>query len=242
MKHEILRVATYNIHKCRGMDGRVSVRRITRVLREIDADIVALQEVVNIEAESTVLNQARYISTELEMNLSVGKNRLLKGKAYGNATLSRHPIVHSVNHDISIAGCEQRGCLRTDVQIAHRRQLHVFNIHLGTGHSERKGQARRLVAQDILFNPALHAPRVVLGDFNEWIHGLASRLLSSHLQNPDIRKHLRTRNTYPGLLPVMHLDHIYHDSALQLQKMTLHRSLTALMASDHLPLVAEFRV
>lgn len=240
MKHEILRVATYNIHKCRGMDGRVNVRRITRVLREINADIIALQEVVNIDAESADLNQARCISTELEMNLAVGKNRLLKGKAYGNATLSRHPIVHSSNHDLSITGYEQRGCLRTDIQIDEHHQLHVFNIHLGTGHSERQGQARKLVATDILFNPTLHAPRIVLGDFNEWTHGLASRLLSSHLQSPDIDRHLKTRKTYPGLLPVLHLDHIYYDSVLDLQNMKLHRSFSALMASDHLPLVAEF--
>lgn len=240
-KHK-LRIATYNIHKCRGMDGRVNVSRVARVIHEIDAAIIALQEVVNIEADSPELNQARFISEELGMNLSIGRNRVLRGKAYGNVTLSKFPIIFSTNHDISISGYEQRGCLRTDIQLSRDTHLHVFNIHLGTGYSERRGQGRKLVEKDILFNPELHSPRVVLGDFNEWTHGLASTLLSTHLESPDIRLHIRRRKTYPGLFPVLHLDHIYHDPALKLGSLSLHRSRIALMASDHLPLVAEFLV
>jgi hypothetical protein len=84
--------------------------------------------------------------------------------------------------------------------------------------------------------------RVVLGDFNELTHGLASRLLSTHFQSVDIESHLRRSRTYPGLLPFLHLDHIYFDGRLTLERLVLHRSRTALIASDHLPLVADFRV
>ena len=84
--------------------------------------------------------------------------------------------------------------------------------------------------------------RVVLGDFNEWTHGLASRLLSQELRSADLRQHLRTRRTYPGALPFLHLDHVYYDHALELERLTLHRSRLALVASDHLPLVAEFKL
>jgi endonuclease/exonuclease/phosphatase family metal-dependent hydrolase len=80
-----------------------------------------------------------------------------------------------------------------------------------------------------------------LGDFNEWTRGLASRMLSSHLESADIRYHLRRSKTYPGVFPFLHLDHIYHDAELQMASLQLHRSRAALMASDHLPLVAEFR-
>jgi endonuclease/exonuclease/phosphatase family metal-dependent hydrolase len=237
-----VRVATYNIHKCRGMDGRVSVARIVAVLKEVNAHIVALQEVVDIESDSADLNQARFIANQLHMHLVHGKNRLWRGKAYGNVTLSRFNVFFSSNHDISITGYEPRGCLRADVVIAEQTLLHVFNVHLGTGHWERRGQGQRLVADDILFNPQLVAPRIVLGDFNEWTHGLASALLSRHLCSPDLRQHIKRRSTYPGVFPFLHLDHIYHDPELQLQTMTLHRSRTALMASDHLPLVAEFNI
>jgi endonuclease/exonuclease/phosphatase family metal-dependent hydrolase len=82
----------------------------------------------------------------------------------------------------------------------------------------------------------------VLGDFNEWTRGLATRLLAEELESADIRHHLRRRSTYPGPLPFLHLDHVYHDPALELVTLRLHRSRTALVASDHLPLVADFRI
>ena len=82
----------------------------------------------------------------------------------------------------------------------------------------------------------------MLGDFNEWTHGLASRLLGEELESADLRQHLRTRRTYPGAFPLLHLDHIYYDRTLRLARLALHRSRTALVASDHLPLVADFRL
>jgi endonuclease/exonuclease/phosphatase family metal-dependent hydrolase len=83
----------------------------------------------------------------------------------------------------------------------------------------------------------------VLGDFNEWTRGLASRLLSAHLQSADVRHHLRRAKTYPGVLPFLHLDHIYYDDgALELKRLTLHKTRTALVASDHLPLIADFEI
>jgi endonuclease/exonuclease/phosphatase family metal-dependent hydrolase len=80
----------------------------------------------------------------------------------------------------------------------------------------------------------------VLGDFNEWTTGLATRLLRSHLESADVRTHLRRTKTYPGLLPFLHLDHIYYDRALRLEKLILCRTRKALVASDHLPLMGEF--
>jgi endonuclease/exonuclease/phosphatase family metal-dependent hydrolase len=106
---------------------------------------------------------------------------------------------------------------------------------------ERRHQARQLVGGGILHQPELTGPRIVLGDFNEWTRGLASRLLAEHFESADVRHHLRRARTYPGLLPFLHLDHIYYDEALRLERLTLHRSRAALVASDHLPLVADFR-
>jgi endonuclease/exonuclease/phosphatase family metal-dependent hydrolase len=120
--------------------------------------------------------------------------------------------------------------------------LQIFNVHLGTDYMERRHQGRRLIGADILLNRRLNGPRLMLGDFNEWAPGLTTKLLRSHLVSVDIRKHLRRRRTYPGFMPFLHLDHIYHDEELELKKLTLHRSRKALVASDHLPLVADFKV
>jgi endonuclease/exonuclease/phosphatase family metal-dependent hydrolase len=85
-------------------------------------------------------------------------------------------------------------------------------------------------------------PKVVLGDFNEWMKGLATQTLTERLQSIDLRAHLRRRRTYPGVFPVLHLDHIYYEGSVEVVKVELPRTRLSLIASDHLPLVAELRV
>ena len=235
-----MRIVTYNIHKCRGLDRREHPARIVDVLRETEADIIALQEVLSIEGRERERDQARFIAEELGMNYHLGENRRLHGGAYGNVVLSRLPVRAAHNYDITWRGRERRGCLRTDVLVGEETTLHVFNIHLGTAFVERRHQARKLVSDEILNDSELEGARVVLGDFNEWTRGLASRLLASHLESADVRHHLRRARTYPGVLPFLHLDHIYYEPTLELKKLTLHKTRTALVASDHLPLIADF--
>lgn len=228
-----LRIATYNIHKARGLDTRIKPRRILEVLRELDADFVALQEVVSRNGSGRDEDQVRYLSEEMGYYSALGENRSHKGGAYGNVVLARFPIDASHNYDISTVGRERRGCLRADVRFG-TTVLHIFNVHLGTAFFERREQARKLLGAEILGSPELAGPRIVLGDFNEWSRGLASRLLDAHFLTAD-----RAR-TYPGVLPFLHLDHIYYDPSLKLNRLTLHRSRKALLASDHLPLAADF--
>jgi endonuclease/exonuclease/phosphatase family metal-dependent hydrolase len=236
-----IRVVTYNTHRCRGIDGRVRPLRIAEVLREIGPDIVALQEVVSRPGPDPRHDQPRFVADALHMQYVMGPVRSLRNGFYGNAVLSRYPIRTMRNYDLSFVGREERGCLRADIAL-DGQLLHVFNVHLGTAHEERRHQGRMLITDELINAVELAAPRLVMGDFNEWIPGLVTRLLSAHLESADIRKHLHRTRTYPGLLPLMHLDHIYHDPVLKLEKLVLHRSRRALIASDHLPLVAEFRV
>jgi endonuclease/exonuclease/phosphatase family metal-dependent hydrolase len=238
----MLRIVTYNVHKCRGLDRRVRPERIARVLGEVEADVVALQEVLSVEGRGRERDQARFLAEELGMDYHIGENRRLQGGAYGNVILSRLPIQAVENYDLTWRGRERRGCLRADVLVNARALIHVFNVHLGTAFIERRYQARRLLSPDILSHRDLRGARLVLGDFNEWTRGLASRLLASHFESADIRSHLRRARTYPGVLPLLHLDHIYHDATLDLRRLTLHSSRTALIASDHLPLVADFHL
>jgi len=245
----MLRIVTYNVHKCRGLDRRVRPARIASVLREVDADIIALQEVLSIGGAGREMDQARFIAEDLGYDYCIGENRRLSGGAYGNVILSRLPWRHVHNYDITWRGRERRGCLRVDIETgagdattAAGGLIHLFNVHLGTAYIERRHQARQLVGERILGSAELTGARVVLGDFNEWTKGLATRLLTEQLQSADVRLHLQRARTYPGALPLVHLDHIYFDPALELAQLTLHKSRTALVASDHLPLVADFHV
>ncbi|HVG38840.1 MAG TPA: endonuclease/exonuclease/phosphatase family protein [Pyrinomonadaceae bacterium] len=243
MMSRTFRIATYNIHKCRGMDRRVRPARIAEVLGELDADVIALQEVLNIEGGAPADNQAGYIAEVLRYHFLIGENRRLNGGAYGNVLLSRLPLVYHRNYDLTWRDRERRGCLRGDVVVNGDSPalVHVYNVHLGTAFIERRHQARRLVGEEILGAADLGGARIVVGDFNEWTRGLASRLLGEKLVSVDVRAHLGGRaRTYPGVLPLLHLDHIYYDRSLRLKNFTLHRSRTALLASDHLPLVADF--
>ena len=227
-----MRVVTYNVHKCRGLDGRANTARIAEVLAEIEADVIALQEVLGHQAEA--------IAGDLRLKYVLGENRKHRGHAYGNVVLSRYPIRGMRNFDLSVHGREERGCLRADLDVAGAL-LHVFNVHLGTAFIERRVQGRKLIAPELLNDVELERPRIVLGDFNEWTIGLATRLLRQHLQSADVRVHLKRSRTYPGVLPILHLDHIYYDPALHLERLALWRTRRALVASDHLPLVGEFR-
>ena len=239
--HQSVRVVTYNIHKCRGLDRRVQPGRIVDILGEINADILALQEVLSVEGRSREADQAQFIAEELGLDFAFGETRHLNGGRYGNVILTHFPIHICRNYDITAMGREPRGCLRTDIQV-DAATLHVFNVHLGTAFLEHRAQARRLFDEHILNHEELSGARIVLGDFNEWLRGSVSRTLRSHLKCADIRHHLQRSRTYPGVLPLLHLDHIYFDPVLTLERLQLHRKRKAVIASDHLPLVADFRI
>ena len=234
----LLRIVTYNIHKCRGMDRRVRPDRIVKVLRELRPDIVALQEVVSLEGASREQDQARFVAEELGFHFVFGENRRHQGGRYGNVVLTRFPIQSHRNYDISAGGRERRGCLRTDVRFDDGT-LHVFNVHFGTRFFEQRKQARKLIEEGIVTNEDLAGPRIVLGDFNEWLRGSVTSTLSAHLNKANVRRNLKKSRTFPGRFPIFRLDHIYIDRTLRLKHLYRYRSRTALVASDHLPLVAD---
>jgi endonuclease/exonuclease/phosphatase family metal-dependent hydrolase len=233
-----LRIATYNIHKCRGLDRRVLPERIADVLAEVDADVVALQEVVRFDSGLRSEDQARFLADELGYDIAFGQTRFHSGGRYGNVVLTRFPIRDHSNYDISVRGREARGCLRTDIQLGPET-LHVFNVHFGTALTEHRRQARLLFDRRIVSRDHLTGHRIVLGDFNQWLPGTVSKTLTRHLEFADIRSHLQRSRTYPGIFPLFNLDHIYYDRSVRLERLRLFRNRTSLVASDHLPLVAD---
>jgi endonuclease/exonuclease/phosphatase family metal-dependent hydrolase len=221
----LVRVATYNVHSCRGLDFRMQPQRIAHVISETRADIIALEEVRS--------EQAAAIAGRLGFHHVFGRADVLHSHEFGNAILSRYPIASSRNYDIGVPHREQRACLRADVVWpVPGVRVHVFVVHLGLSGKERREQAARIASSEILGSPDLHGPRILLGDFNEWRHGTVDRTLATVLER-------RPKRTYPGLLPLIPFDRIYFDSSLAVNSIRLHRSWTALIASDHVPLVAE---
>ena len=218
------------------MDGRTSLKRIASVLAELNADIVALQEVFSVCDSHE--GQVETLASELGLKAAFGCTRHHHGRPYGNAILSRWPILESREMDISWYRRERRGCVRADLKTP-RGILHVFNIHMGTNFFERRHQVRSLFSSKQLYD-GLSGPRVLVGDFNEWIKGLTTRLLSAKFESLNLELHVRRRRSYPGLLPILHLEHIYFERPLHVEKAELIRTRLSKIASDHLPLVATF--
>src|SRR5436190_8775290 len=154
-----VRVATYNIHRCRGMDGRTRADRIAAVLAGLDADVLALQEVIG--AGPGGGGQAEAIGAALGMGWVMASTRHLRGSLFGNVVLSRHPIRHHAQYDLSWKTCEPRCCQRVDIAIANDT-LHLYNVHLGTALLERRYQAGRLGT--IVQDHRVGRPKIVLDD------------------------------------------------------------------------------
>lgn len=232
-----IRVATYNVHRCRGLDRRTVVRRIVDVLADIKADVIALQEVIGTGPNAA--GQAEEVGAELGMGWVMAPTRHRRGHLFGNVVLSRLPIRRHAQYDLSWKTCEPRCCQRADLAVGEH-EFHVFNVHLGTALLERRYQAGRLAA--FVHDPRVLGPKIVLGDFNEWTRGLATTVLSQKLRSVDLTAFLRRRQTYPGVFPLLHLDHIYYEGRVKVLNVELPRTRRSLIASDHLPLVADLRI
>ena len=227
-------IVSYNIHRGVGLDRRVDLDRIAEVVAETGADVVGLQEVIRQNGTGHA-DQAAYLARRLGMAVVMGETRAHGNGTYGNAVLTRLPIVGSVRCDLSWARREPRGCLRVDLAV-NGSALHVFNCHFGLAFRERREQLE-LLAGFIRVSEEIAGPRVVMGDFNEWHRGPITRGLKREFASP-----MRRRRTHPAVFPLFALDRIYWDRDLEGEAFRVHRSRLARVASDHLPVVARLRL
>ena len=174
------------------------------------------------------------------MGWVMAPTRELRRHQFGNVILSRFPIREHARLDLSWKTCEPRGSQRVAIDLGTACSLQVYNVHFGTALLERRYQAPRLATW--IHDRRVPDPKIVLGDFNEWGRGLVADVLAERLNSIDLYPHLRRRRTYPGFFPVFHLDHIYFPGNIEIRRVELPRTRLALVASDHLPLVADIRI
>lgn len=224
-------VATYNIHTCVGVDRRYDPARVATVLRELDADIIGLQEVDVRRRGPVPLDQETFLAAETGLH-AVSTPRENGNGRFSNTILTRLPVLAVRHIDLSVAGHEPRGAL--DVDLAFEgRVLRVIATHFGLRGNERRLQTQRLLAALDRNGAAATDAVLMMGDLNEW-RGRRGGI-------PALDRELGRApapRTFPSWCPILPLDRIYAGPPAMLGELDVHRSPLARLASDHLPLRA----
>jgi endonuclease/exonuclease/phosphatase family metal-dependent hydrolase len=220
-----LTVASYNVHRCIGADGRHDPTRVARVISELDADVIGLQEVAARSGADGV-DQLAYLAHASGFH-PVAAPTVVAGKSQcGNGLLTKRPILSVDRLDLSIPGREPRCAL--DVRLAVGDDaVRVIVTHLGLSVRDRRAQVRRLLAA---MGEETAPFLVLLGDINEWLPGvgcvgrLDRRLGAS-----------RAVRSFPARRPLFALDRIWVQPRAGMSAVQAHTSALARVASDHLP-------
>lgn len=243
---DVLRVMTYNVHSCVGMDGKIDAERIARVIARARPDVVALQELDVGRRRTFGLDQAHLIARYLKMEFHFHPAIHVEEERYGDAILTHLP------HRLVKAGVlpglagkphlEPRGAVWLAIDL-HGREVQVINTHLGLDQRERAAQVEALLGSDWLANERCRNPVILCGDFNASPSSPVCRRLGGRLTDAQTAAPRHApQGTFPSRLPTLRIDHIFVSPGVEVADIEIPGSELARTASDHLPLVAELRI
>jgi endonuclease/exonuclease/phosphatase family metal-dependent hydrolase len=244
------RVLSYNIHRAIGLDRRFRPDRIEAILEHHDADIVLLQEVDEGVPRSRELDLGPDLARALGYpHFAVGHNVSLRKGRYGNATLSRFPILRERNIDLQVEDKKRRGCQHTRIELPRPGlppvRLEVFNLHLGLSARERERQVGILVHSREFTSLRRGALCMIGGDFNDWrsrLRPMFTEILDFHCATERSGGRARPIRTYPAFSPRGGLDRIYYRGPLRHVRARSCRLALSRVASDHLPVIVDFEM
>ena len=218
-----LTFATYNIHRCVGRDGRYDPDRIRDVIRELDADVIAVQEIDSPDRHG--LELAHWLGEESKLQVIAGPTLLERKGHHGNAVFTRCRRREIRLLDLSLPGYEPRGAIDLDL-VCNGVTIQVIATHLGLRPWERRVQVQRLLER-------VGRNCVLMGDFNEWwLWGHPLRWIKA------VFSHAPALATFPSSKPLLALDRIWARPPTSIQSIVVHRTPLSARASDHLPLKA----
>jgi endonuclease/exonuclease/phosphatase family metal-dependent hydrolase len=231
--HRRLTLLTWNVHSCIGTDRRFDPERVVVFLKRVNADIVAVQELGWHHRGKVGFDQFEFLARETGYQVHEALTKKHDRAHYGNAILTRLPLLKKSQHDLRLPYRIPRAALEATFEV-EGRALRVINMHLGLDPWERRDQVSRL-------KPALDAspevPTILMGDTNEWrAEGTSLDELRQRLP------HLAAPPSYHTRLPRLRYDRIYLSREIVLEDFDAVRVHEAKLASDHLPVIARIRL
>lgn len=241
-----LRLLTYNVHRCVGMDGRLSPARIARVIARYAPDVVALQEVDVRHRPAGRVDQTEDIARRLGMTGQFHPALRMKDGDYGIAIMSRYPLQlmkADVLPRLKVARHYQpRAALWVTIDVAGQ-PVQVINTHLSLWPQERLRQIEALLGREWLQHPLCKAPEILCGDFNAWPGSPVYRQVSAALH--DAQRAVRThtpKHTWIGRYPLARIDHVFVGSRVRVLGIEVPTTALEKAASDHLPLIVDVQL
>jgi endonuclease/exonuclease/phosphatase family metal-dependent hydrolase len=244
------KILTVNTHKgFTALNRKFILPELREAVRSVGADVVCLQEVQGAHARhpERIVNwpetpHYEFLADTMWPQFAYGRNAVYPSGHHGNAVLSKYPIVHHENRDVSISGPERRGLLHCVLRPpTHPTDIHVFCVHLGLRENHRRKQLE-LLGQMIAKEVPADAPVLVAGDFNDWrkrAHGILAS--SSGMREVFEFATGRAARTFPARFPMLQLDRIYVRNARVHSPHVLPRKPWSHL-SDHAPLAAEISI
>jgi len=238
------RLVTWNVHRCVGRDGKCSPERVARVLGELNADIIALQELDIRRSRTGRVDQADVIARALGMTHHFHPAYRVMEEAYGDAILTARPSRFIKGGALPGVGpltrLEPRGAVWAAVHVGGA-ELHVVNTHLGLRGHERLVQVEALLGPEWIGGPACREPVMLVGDLNAIPRSRVYGRLSAALHDAQcIGQRRKPQATFPARLPFLRLDHVFVSRGVEVSRAETLRTREARIASDHLPLVVDF--
>jgi endonuclease/exonuclease/phosphatase family metal-dependent hydrolase len=238
----MVRVLTYNVHRCVGTDRRLDVGRVAEVIAAQAPDIVALQELDVGRARTGGVDQAHRLAQRLGMAFHFNAAFQVEEEFYGDAILTALPerLVKAgpiPNHP-RFGRLEPRGAVWIAVTVGGH-ELQVINTHLGLVPREQRGQAVALAGEAWLGSAA--RPLILVGDMNATPRAAAYRTFAGRLTESRraVRLHRRVP-TFPSTFPVLEIDHVFVSEGVAVVAVRTPLDPLSRLASDHLPLVVDF--
>ena len=241
-----LRVMTYNVHSCVGIDGKLSPHRIARVIARYQPDVVALQEVDIGRPRTGQVDQAQIIARYLQMHYHFNPTIRVEEELYGDCILSSLPMRLKKTGTLPIlAGrdsLEPRGALWVTIDL-DGKEIELVNTHLGLSARERLLQLRAILGEDWLGDHDRLGPVVFCGDFNASPQSRVWKLCSQKFHDVQMEAAEQSpRRTWFGHYPIARIDHIFVSPEIEVVRVQVGDDYLARVASDHRPLFAELRV